>query len=251
MKCFVVNQNIYFFQIPIYWHLPNTWSLSSYDLKRSCPPKSDFSLSSLLAGLNTKPTLSKHLHWKSKCNGKLPRLRALGWWLLTPEKFTKIITWYKNVMMSIYLGRWEKAATETKVWAMNQTTCTLSECLQLEKPLQRLSETLLQPNLCAHFKVNTLKLNAGKGLPAQSPASMTTLMSREPGSEEESAKDSISWFRGSECKLGLPLSSVAQSSWGLGQTAGSPHVPSHLYSGMGSTGHRVAMPLGVLLRHHF
>ena len=107
---------------------------------------------------------------------------------------------------------------------MNQTTCTLSECLQLEKPLQRLSETLLQPNLCAHFKVNTLKLNAGKGLPAQSPASMTTLMSREPGSEEESAKDSISWFRGSECKLGLPLSSVARSSWGLGQTAG-PSLP--------------------------
>lgn len=135
------------------------------------------------------------------------------------EQFTKIITWCKNVMMSLYLGRWEKAATETKVWAMNQTTCTLSEFLQLEKPLQRLSETLLQPNLCVHFKVNTLKLNAGKGLLAQSPASMTTLMSREPGSEEESAKDSISWFWDSECKLGLPLSSVARSSWGLGQTA--------------------------------
>lgn len=169
----------------------------------------------------------------------------------TLEQFTKVITWYKkhNKWMSIYLGRWEKAATETKVWAINQTTCTLTEFLQLEKPLQRLSETLLQPKLCVHFKVNTLKLNTGKGLLGQSPASKLTLMSRDTGSEEESAKDNTSQFWDSERKLGLPLSSVGRSSWGPGQIAGCPHLPSHLYSGMGSTGHRVGMPLGVSLRH--
>lgn len=65
--------------------------------------------------------------------------------------------------MSIYLGRCirEKAAAEMKVRVINQTPRTLMEFLQLEKPLQRLSEKiLLQPNLCVHFKVNLKTLKA-------------------------------------------------------------------------------------------
>lgn len=167
------------------------------------------------------------------------------------EQFTKIITWCKNVMMSIYLGRWEKAATETKVWAMNQTTCTLSEFLQLEKPLQRLSETLLQPNLCVHFKVNTLKLNAGKGLLAQSPASMTTFNVQGAWPEEEPAKDSISRFWDSEGQTGLALSSVYGPSWGLGRLRlPSPPLPISTQEwDPQATGW--ACRLSVSLRHHF
>lgn len=153
----------------------------------------------------------------------------------TLEQFTEVITWYKkrNKWMSVYLGRWEKAATETKVWAINQTTCTLTEFLQLEKPLQRLSETLLQPKLCVHFKVNTLKLNTGKGLLGQSPASKLTLMSRDTGSEEESAKDDTSLLR-FRAQTGLAL--VKRGTVLLGAKADcglpSPPLPSLLRNGI-------------------
>ena len=250
MKCFVVNQKFTFFKSQFIDTFQTHGLWVPVTLNVLVPPSQTSISPPYLRVWIQNPAYLNTSTEKSKCNNNAPSQSSELMVSYALEQFTKVITWYKkrNKWMSIYLGRWEKAATETKVWAMNQTTYTLMEFLQLEKPLQRLSETLLQPKLCVHFKVNTLKLSIEKGLLGQSPASMLTFMSRDTGSEEESAKDNTSQFWDSECKLGLPLSSMGWSSWGLGQTAGCPRLPSHLYSGMGSTGHRVGMPLSASLR---